>query len=101
MSHHIFIRSRVEHILHVSHLRRVPFRYVTVESAFFHESLNTPVLILSTHIRHHTRIPVRYRSVNIRRCPRRALAGDRSFGQTLGDESMPTAVVWDWYRRWW
>ena len=92
-------RSGVKHISHISHFFCVPLRNVAVECTFSTKALKTS--IISTHIFHQTRIPIRHRAVIITRCPSSALASYRSFIQTLRDEIMP-ALFWDWCKRkWW
>ena len=67
-------RSGPKHMLHIRHFPCVPLRNVAVECTFSTKALKTS--IISTHIFHQTRIPIRHRSVVITRRPRRALAGN-------------------------
>ena len=53
--------SVIKHIIHSSHFPGVPLRNVAVECTFTTKALNTS--IISTHIFHQTRIPIRHRPV--------------------------------------
>jgi len=67
-------QSESKHSIHSSHFLCVPLRNITIECTFTSKALRTS--IISTHIFHQTRIPIRHRSVIITRRPRRALSSN-------------------------
>ena len=88
-------RSGVKHISHISHFFCVPLRNVAVECTFSTKALKTS--IISTHIFHQTRIPIRHRPVpNVFRSSPvytfSSLSNRCRFSQTSCDESMPACV---------
>jgi len=90
-------RSGTKHTCHISHLRRVPLRNVTVEYTSTTKAC-VGISIPSTHIRHQTRIPVWHRPVIITGRPVSAHSSYRCLIQTLFDECVPTRI-WDWCKR--
>ena len=91
-------RSGMKHKSHISHFSRVPLRNIAVECTYIAKALNTS--IISTHIFHQTRIPIRHRPVPnvLRSSPDytfSSLSNRVRFIQTIRDESM-LARVWNW-----